>query len=74
MDSTTDGRVLNEVMLLDHAHPENVPGHGMKGGVHMSTGYLLNPEMKKNPSIKVAFITIMWLMSFADDEFVFFSR
>ena len=34
-------------MLLDHAHPENVPGHGMKGGVHMSTGYLLNPEMKK---------------------------
>ena len=47
MDSTSDGRVLNEVILLDHAHPENVPGHGMKGGVHMSTGYLLNPEMKK---------------------------
>ena len=47
MDSTIDSRVLIESLLLDHAHPEMVPGHGFKGGVHMSTGYLQNPEIKK---------------------------
>merc|ERR1719464_2394817 len=33
--------------LAYHAHPEFVARHGFKGGNVYSTGFLLNPEMKR---------------------------
>ena len=33
--------------LTDHAHPLMIPGHSFKGGVWLSTGQLLHPDLKR---------------------------
>ena len=33
--------------LAYHAHPLMIPGHGFKGALMMSTGYLMHPDMKR---------------------------
>jgi len=30
-----------------HAHPTMVGGHPFKGGMYLSTGYLMHPDMKR---------------------------
>ena len=39
-------RLIN-CICLDHAHPENVPGHPFKGGDVRSIGQVMHPDLKR---------------------------